>query len=192
MRALFGVPADQYQIGSDAAGLEARVEAHFTRQFEGGEAYAQALISEKPNDIHTVNAAKMGVDREVAKELKYATTYGAQVKKIAQMLGVSLEEAEKIFKDFWAASLPLEILKEHVATYWKTKGHKVFIRGIDGRKLMTRSEHSLLNVLFQSTGAIVMKRQMVMYMRKLKDRNMYSNPFRESEILASQMMHYHK
>ena len=191
MRALFGVPADQYQIGSDAAGLEARVEAHFTRQFEGGEDYAQALISEKPNDIHTVNAAKMGVDREVAKQLKYATTYGAQVKKIAKMLGVSPEEAEKIFKDFWAASLPLEILKEHVATYWKTKGHKVFIRGIDGRKLMTRSEHSLLNVLFQSTGAIVMKRQMVMYMRKLRDRNMYSNPFRESEILASQMMHYH-
>jgi len=140
---------------------------------------------------NTVTAAKMGVDRDVAKKTKYGITYGAQVKKIAKMLGISLEEAEKIFKDFWAASLPLDILKEHVATYWKTKGHKVFIRGIDGRKLMTRSEHSLLNVLFQSTGAIVMKRQMVMYMRKLKDRNMYSNPFRESEILASQMMHYH-
>jgi len=52
MRALFGVPVDQYQIGSDAAGLEARVEAHFTRQFEGGEDYAKSLISEKPNDIH--------------------------------------------------------------------------------------------------------------------------------------------
>jgi len=191
IRALFGVPKGQYQIGSDAAGLEARVEAHFTKQFEGGEEYATALISEKPNDIHTVNAKKMGVDRDTAKTLKYATTYGAQVKKIAKTLGCSIAEAEKIFEDFWDASLPLKILKERVATYWKTKGRKVFIKGIDGRKLMTRSEHSLLNVLFQSTGAIVMKRQMVLYMRKLREKGLYSNPFRDSEIKASQMMHYH-
>ena len=192
MRSLFGVPEGQYQIGSDAAGLEARVEGHFTQQFEGGEEYAAALISEKPNDIHTVNARKMNVDRDTAKTLKYATTYGAQVNKIAKTLGCSIAEAEKIFEDFWNASLPLKTLKDRVANYWKTKGRKVFIKGIDGRKLMTRSEHSLLNVLFQSTGAIVMKRQMVLYMRKLKERNIYSNPFREFVIKASQMMHYHK
>lgn len=191
MRALFGVPEGEYQIGSDAAGLEARVEGHFTKQFEGGEEYAKALISEKPNDIHTVNAGKMDVDRDTAKTLKYATTYGAQVKKIAKTLGCSIAEAERIFEDFWNASLPLKMLKERVANYWKSKGRKVFIKGIDGRKLMTRSEHSLLNVLFQSTGAIVMKRQMVLYMRKLKKRGIYSNPFRDSEIKASQMMHYH-
>lgn len=191
VRALFGVPKGQYQIGSDAAGLEARVEAHFTKQFEGGEEYAIALVSEKPNDIHTVNAKKMGVDRDTAKTLKYATTYGAQIRKIAKTLGCSLEEAEKIFEDFWEASKPLKILKERVTRYWKTHGHKVFIKGIDGRKLMTRSEHSLLNVLFQSTGAIVMKRQMVLYMRKLRELGLYSNPFRDSEIKASQMIHYH-
>lgn len=191
IRALFGVPEGEYQIGSDAAGLEARVEAHFTKQFEGGEEYAVALVSEKPNDIHTVNAKKMGVDRDTAKTLKYATTYGAQAKKIAKTLGVSLAEAEKIFEDFWDASLPLKILKEKVAKYWKKRGRSVFIKGIDGRKLMTRSEHSLLNVLFQSTGAIVMKRQMVMYMRELREKGLYSNPFRDSEIKASQMIHYH-
>lgn len=191
IRALFGVPEGQWQIGSDAAGLEARVEAHFTKQFEGGEEYAIALTSEKPHDIHTVNASKMGVTRDTAKTLKYATTYGAQARKIAKTLGVSLAEAEKIFEDFWEASLPLKILKERVAKYWKGKGRKVFIKGIDGRKLMTRSEHSLLNVLFQSTGAIVMKRQMVMYMKKLRDLGIYSNPFRDSEIKASQMIHYH-
>lgn len=192
IRALFEVTKGFYQIGSDAAGLEARVEAHYTKQFEGGEAYATALISEKPNDIHTVNAAKMDVTRDTAKTLKYATTYGAHIAKIAKTLGCSFEEAEKIFNDFWEASLPLKILKERVAKYWKTRGRKVFIKGIDGRKLMTRSEHSLLNVLFQSTGAIVMKRQMVLYMRRFKQMGLYSNPFRDSEIKASQMIHYHK
>ena len=117
---------------------------------------------------------------------------GAQVAKIAKMLGISKVEAEKIFEDFWNASLPLKILKERVTRYWKTKGRKVFIKGIDGRKLMTRSEHSLLNVLFQSTGAIVMKRQMVLYMRKLRDLGLYSNPFRDNEVKAAQMIHYHK
>jgi hypothetical protein len=191
IRALFGVPEGQYQVGSDSNGLEARVEGHYTKQFEGGEEYAKALVAEKPNDIHTVNSGLMGVDRDTAKTLKYATTYGAQAKKIANTLGCTLEEAEKIFNDFWNASLPLKILKEHVTKYWKTKGSKVFVRGLDGRKLMTRSEHSLLNVVFQSAGAIVMKRQMVMYMRKLKDRGLYSNPFRDSQIKATQMMHYH-
>jgi len=192
MRALFGVSGGNYQIGSDSAGLEARVEGHFTQQFEGGVEYAAALTAEKPNDLHTVNAVKMGVPRDTSKAVKYATTYGAQVKKIAKMLGISQAEAEAIFEAFWEASLPLKILKERVVGYWKTKGRSVFILGIDGRKLMTRSEHSLLNVLFQSTGAVVMKRQMVMYMRKLKDRGLYSNPFRDSSIKATQMMHYHK
>jgi hypothetical protein len=191
MRGLFGVTEGAYQLGSDAAGLEARVEGHFTQQFEGGIEYAAALTAEKPNDLHTVNATKMGVPRDTSKAVKYATTYGAQVKKIAKMLGISQAEAEAIFEAFWEASLPLKILKERVAAYWKSKGRSVFILGIDGRKLMTRSEHSLLNVLFQSTGAIVMKRQMVIYMRKLKERGFYSNPFRDAVIKATQMMHYH-
>ena len=40
--------------------------------------------------------------------------------------------------------------------------HKGSIATIDGREIQCRSEHSLVNALFQSTGAIIMKYAMVM------------------------------
>ena len=38
---------------------------------------------------------------------------------------------------------------------------KGFLKGLDGRKLYVRSEHSALNTLLQSAGAIVMKQAMI-------------------------------
>jgi len=38
---------------------------------------------------------------------------------------------------------------------------KKYFKGIDGRKLFVRSEHSALNTLIQGAGAIVMKKALV-------------------------------
>jgi DNA polymerase-1 len=47
------------------------------------------------------------------------------------------------------------------------KNHK-FIKGIDGRKMSCRATHSALNLLIQSTGAIVSKRSLVIAKELLK------------------------
>ena len=192
MRELFGVPEGFYQLGCDAAGLEARVEAHYTLPYNGEE-YARNLLGEKPNDIHSATARKMNVTRDVAKTLKYAISYGAQPPKVAKQMDWPLPKAKKVFEDFWEAAAPLRDLKEKVEKYWETKGQRKFIKGIDGRKLMARSKHSLVNLLFQSCGVIIMKQAAVLLDRWLEKEGLLFNPFKDScmQGKAAEMIHYH-
>ena len=158
-------------VGYDASGLEARVEAHYTFNYPGGREYAHELID---GDIHTNTALKMFAEqlahlnpedlhkehpeikplRNKAKTLKYAASYGASAKKIASTLGVPEREGEEIFNAFWEAAAPLATLKDRLTQHWEQNG-KRWIRGLDGRRISTRSKHSLVNSLFQSAGAII-------------------------------------
>lgn len=72
MRRLFRAPKLRLVLGMDFDALEARVEGHYCYKYPGGVEYAKSLISPKPNDLHTLNAKKMGVSRDDAKTLKYA------------------------------------------------------------------------------------------------------------------------
>jgi hypothetical protein len=61
IRSLFRAKRPGYVlVGYDASGLEARVEAHYTKGYPGGEAYAYDLIE---GDIHTNTAVKMFSDK---------------------------------------------------------------------------------------------------------------------------------
>jgi len=172
VRSLFRAKRPGYVlVGYDASGLEARVEAHYTKSYPGGEAYAYELID---GDIHTNTAVKMfaakldhlGPDeihkehpdikplRNKAKTLKYAATYGASPRKIASTLGVSQAEGESIYQAFWDAAAPLATLRDRLTQHWEMNG-KAWIRGLDGRRIMTRMKHALVNSAQQSAGAII-------------------------------------
>jgi DNA polymerase I-like protein with 3'-5' exonuclease and polymerase domains len=193
IRSLFGCYDGNYQIGYDFSGLEARVEGHFTKQFKGGDEYAKMLVAEKPNDIHTVMAKLNGITRDEQKSLKYALTYGAQVPKVAKMLGWSMDHAQKVYDSFWENASPLKDLKDRVTRYWKVKGGGKFIRGIDGRKLWIRSEHSILNMLFQSTGVICAKKANEFHWKELKARGLLFDPFWDDSLKGKAFIqiHYH-
>jgi DNA polymerase I-like protein with 3'-5' exonuclease and polymerase domains len=81
---------------------------------------------------------------------------GGSAPKLAKTLGVPESEGDPLYEAFWNANLPLKMLKEALIGFWETTGQKKWIRGIDGRKLYSRSKHSLVNLLFQSCGAIIM------------------------------------
>jgi len=72
MRRMFAAGPGYYQLGYDGDGLEARIEGHYTYKYTGGPEYAESLVAAKPNDIHTVTAARIGIPRNDAKTLKYA------------------------------------------------------------------------------------------------------------------------
>lgn len=192
MRDMFRCYPTNYQVGYDFSGLEARIEAHYTKQFNGDD-YATALISEKPNDIHTVNANKMGISRDEAKTLKYAISYGAQPPKVSKQMGWSLKKAQGVFDDFWKAADPLKVLKERVTGYWKKKGEKQFVKAIDGRKLWVRSEHSIINIVFQSAGVICAKKANVLHHKWLEERGLLFDPFADTSFKskAHAQIHYH-
>lgn len=44
---------------------------------------------------------------------------------------------------------------------------KGFVPGLDGRKIWVRSEHAALNSLLQGAGAIVMKKALVLFYKKI-------------------------
>lgn len=192
IRSLFGVSDDCYQIGYDFSSLEAKVEASYTIPYTDGDIYAESLVATKPNDIHTVNAGKMGITRDEAKTMKYAISYGAQPARLASQMDWSMDKARETFEGFWEAALPLKELKEDTTAFWMKTGKK-FIRGIDGRKLWIRSEHSILNMLFQSTGVICAKKANIFHNIEMEKRGILFNPFRDKswEKKASVMILYH-
>ena len=185
MRALFGAGKGLYQLGFDFASLEARVMGHFvigppSCQYTDGVALAEALVASKPNDIHSINARKLGIDRTAAKSFSYAAIYGAQPKKLSKMLGITEAKGKQLFNEYWEAVPALKELKANLETYWKSTGNK-YIMGLDGRRLVTRSKHSLINVLFQSGGAVVAKWSTVRIAQRMEEMGMLGNPFEYTE-----------
>lgn len=194
MRDLFGAAPGFFQLGYDASGLEARIEGHYTIQYPGGQEYAADLIAEKPNDIHTKHAKKNNITRDEQKTLKYSISYGAQPPKVAKQMGWPLARATKVFESFWRSAAPLKTLKERVVAYWKGKGGKKFVRAVDGRKLFVRSEHSIINMVFQSAGVICCKRANVLHHLKLLEEGLLLDIFADSSMEGKchAMIHYHK
>lgn len=180
MRNLFGCGAGLYQLGFDFASLEARIMGHYVIPYKDGQALAEALVAEKPNDIHSLNAKKLGIDRSSAKSFSYAAIYGAQPKKLAKMLGLTENEGKRLFSEYWDAVPALKELKQTVEKEWETRGKKSIL-GLDGRLLNTRSKHSLINVLFQSGGAISAKWSTVLIAEYLHERGLLGNPLENTK-----------
>jgi len=142
---------------------------------------------------NTLNAIKLfgtADMRDPAKSMSYALMYGAAYMKLKAMLGVSDSEALRIFNEYWDAVMPLKMLKEALTESWKNRG-KTFIIGVDGRKIMTRSAHSLLNALFQSGGVICMKYVAIFLMESLEKQGLRWDVFKDSELDVAPMIEYH-
>ena len=156
IRSCFRAREGKVWVGWDASALEARVEAHYVHPYDPE--YAAQLIE---GDVHTRNQKALGLaTRDLAKTFKYAITYGAQAGTLSKTLGCSKAEAEVIYDKFWETNPALSKLKDSLNTEWLLN-NKTYITALDGRKIWCRSEHSLVNALFQSAGAILMKYSMV-------------------------------
>lgn len=201
MRGMFGVDSDFIQIGYDFDSLEAREEAHYCYPYDKDKEYCESLLLAKPNDVHSVMARKISAilsrdfARSPAKSVKYAATYGATAPKVAKTIGADLATGQQVVDAFWNAASPLKALKDKLQAYWEKQGGKKFILGIDGRKVPTRSAHSILNSLFQSAGVICAKRAMVIHDQKIKDAGLgvdfFVNDWK-SKKYCQQLIGYHK
>ncbi|UZZ64240.1 DNA-directed DNA polymerase [Septuagintavirus sv54] len=154
MRELFRASEGKYQVGIDGSNLEGMIAAWGAYDFDGG-AYLRIMES---GDAHSRNAeaytkaAGKKVSRGEGKGVTYGIMYGAQAAKIASMLGISLEKAQAVIDAFWDSNIGLKGRKEALEKFWEANG-KRFIYGLDGRKIYTRSKHSLLNAYQQNGGA---------------------------------------
>lgn len=90
-------------------------------------------------------------------------TYGGSGAKLAKTLGQSEDRGIELFDAFWKANPALKSLKDEIEEFWKEKGNKKWIPTIDGRRVNSRSQHSLVNLLFQSSGAIMMDYALLLF-----------------------------
>lgn len=195
-RALFCATAGKtLLLGCDVSGLELRMLGHFMAEFDGG-AYADEVVN---GDVHTRNQIAAGLPtRDNAKTFIYAFLYGAGDEKIGSIIGKGKAEGSKVKKKFFAEVPALKDLidkiqlivgsyrrikgeptgpKKDIWRYykkvkdrWYRKGDRVSpLTGLDGRLLHIRSEHSALNTLLQSAGAIVCKQWIVEFDRLLRE-----------------------
>jgi DNA polymerase I-like protein with 3'-5' exonuclease and polymerase domains len=157
-RALWTVEKGMKLVGIDASGLELRMLAHYMND----NAYTHEVTE---GDIHTANQTAAGLQtRNQAKTFIYAFLYGAGSAKIGSIVGGSAKEGQKLIDNFLQNTPKLAQLRKKVATAYNEKG---WLRGLDGRKLLVRSEHSALNTLLQGAGAIVMKKALVIFKKEL-------------------------
>jgi hypothetical protein len=152
-RALFIAPEGKVLVGWDASSLEDRIKGHYTYQFDGG-AYARKILT-PGYDVHQEAADAWGIPRHTAKNGVYALAYNAGPPKLAETIKCSLAEAEEYHRKYWEINDPLVKLESKVKHWWEIKGNKKWIKTIDGRLIPTRSPHSLVNNLIQSTGAVL-------------------------------------
>lgn len=201
-RAMFTATPGNVLVGADADALELRCLAHYMAAYDGG-AYVKTVLEgnkEAGTDMHSVNARALGLDpakkypidgqlqtgRDIAKVYFYAFIYGAGAWKLGHVLGArgtdaKIKRAGQEAQASFLRGLPaLGALLTGIKAAWKRRGYLV---AIDGRRLYVRSEHSALNALLQSAGAIAMKWALVHFDDLAQQRGLV--PGRDYEVVAS-------
>ena len=151
-RSCWTVPKGYKLVGVDASGLELRMLAHYMEDEE----YTNEIIN---GDIHTYNQKASGIaTRDVAKTFIYAFIFGAGDAKIGSIIGGNRRDGARLKELFLRNTPALRNLRERV----NHSCRKGYLTGLDGRKLIIRSDHAALNTLCQSAGAIIMKQALTL------------------------------
>jgi DNA polymerase I-like protein with 3'-5' exonuclease and polymerase domains len=168
-RELFIPSKGMVMVGADLSGIELRMLAHYLARYDGGR-YAKILLED---DIHQVNADKIGISRRLVKTVTYAFLYGAGDEKIGHSYDELLPSAKakkkgKEIKEAYIQAIDgLDKLLEAV----KATADRGFLKSIDGRKVMVDSSHKALNYLLQSSAAVLAKRWMLINQEHIKQLN---------------------
>lgn len=195
-RACFTASEGKLLVGCDAEGLELRALAHFMAKWDGG-AYGEAVVNgrkEDETDVHNVNKRAAGLNkRDSSKTFIYALIYGAGDHKLGAIVFedftddqrsrflakyATQEARDKALKALGkkrraAIMTNLPALGELISAVKKRVKSTGQLKGIDGRVLHVRSEHSALNTLLQSAGAVAMKKALVIFADKLEESPAY-------------------
>ena len=145
-------------VGVDASGLELRCLAHYMNDPE----YTNIVLT---GDVHTANQQAAGLQtRDQAKTFIYAFLYGAGAAKIGKLVGGNPKTGQQLINKFLSKLTSLNKLRNDVQE--RVRQYNT-IRGLDGRLLHIRSEHSALNTLLQGAGAVVCKQWLVHIMERV-------------------------
>jgi DNA polymerase-1 len=171
-RSLFHAPEGWTLIGVDAKALELRCLAGYLAYWDNGE-YAR-VVTDESIDIHVFNKKMFGVPtRDIAKRLLYGLLYGCGALKAGTIIDPN-EKDEAVLRKLGSTAInsfmqgipALKELKDRIAHNIAKREHLI---GLDGRPLFCRSDFKGLNVLLQSSGALIMKQVVIELHKKMYD-----------------------
>lgn len=110
-------------IGADYSQLEVLIEANLTDDPN------LLRIIQNGESKHDITAKGLGIDRHSAKTLNFALQYGAGAGKVGRILGVSLQDAEDVYKRYWELYSGVRVLKEKVNREIEEKGQVINLAG---------------------------------------------------------------
>ena len=193
MRAAW-IPREGYVLlGDDAEGLELRCLGHYLAPHDDG-AYIKMLMEgdkTKGTDVHSVVRDILGLHtRDGTKTAEYGWLYGAGDAKLGRIVANDASSVSgeinydhilpnhkgrkpadstvgKAIRDLMQEGITgLGVLVGDVKRRSKENGK---LLGLDGRTLWSRSDHSALNLLLQSAGAILVKKAWTLVPEILSD-----------------------
>ena len=167
MRELFKADDGKVMIGCDSAGNQIRALCHYLNNKD----ITEHVLN---GDIHQRTADIVGVDRQLAKSLLYATIFGAGFAKLGKMVnGIEdLEKGREIKNKLYVAFPGLKELNNRLNKFFYTTQNKDgmgFIPALDGRKIYAESSFKLLNYLLQAYEAITVKSAVVNAFKMFKE-----------------------
>ena len=164
-RELFITQPDWKLIDYDLAGIELRLFAHYLARYDGGR-YGKILLEQ---DIHQVNADKIGISRRQVKTITYCFLYGGGNQKLGLSYDnmLSPEAAKKKGAEIRRAYLDAVDGLEDLVEATKKVATRGSIRAIDKRQILVDKEHKALNCLLQGSAAVIAKRWLLLTDAKL-------------------------
>ncbi len=159
-RELFITNPDWKLVDSDLAGIELRLFAHYLHRYDGGR-YAKILLEQ---DIHQVNADKIGISRRQVKTITYCFLYGGGNQKLGLSYDnmLSPEAAKKKGAEIRRAYLDAVEGLEDLVNATRRVAEGGSIRAIDKRPIIVDKEHKALNCLLQGSAAVIAKRWLLL------------------------------
>ena len=162
-RSLFIAPSGFNLVGCDVASLELSLLAHFLFPYDDGN-FKKALLE---GDIHSKNREALGLtSRAQSKTTIFAYIYGGGNQKLGSIVNGGIKEGKELRRKLLEKIPALKKLGNDVLITFR---NNKYLLGLDKRKLLARSEHSILNLLIQSAGSLIVKQATIILHRKFKE-----------------------
>lgn len=156
-RKIFIADSGYELIEFDYSQAEPRLFSHYS----GEPALIKGYNSTPAIDMHSVAADMMGIVRDTAKSLNLGMQYGMGAAKLAMQLGINIEEARAIIKQWYSTFPNVGKFSKHAAQVYEQRGYVKTILGRRARCTDARFAYQAANRIVQGGSADILKWKMV-------------------------------
>lgn len=157
LRKYFIAESGNKLVIADYAQQELRIFAHYADLISKSDKYLSAYSTNSSLDFHQLMADRLGITRQAAKTLNFATLYGAGVGLIAERLSIPLDKAKEIYNDYHSSNPEIRTLATLASQTAKRRG---YVKTLSNRQIPysgADKTFTALNAIIQGGGADITK-----------------------------------